>query len=504
MNVIVNEKGDNSRPDKKDTLYLCEDKWDDYEYKTTFDAIYYNCCGESFRLGKVRIGFKGMDKYAEIVKNIPRKFDLLEEEYFSLGWDVHYYENVFGLGDVARTSIHKSLRDMAYDLSIFDENINEDVVKCSLLRERNGITVRNQFHRISTGGVRLTMYNFRYSHPERYGKEFSLDFNVVPESYPPTNIHVLIGRNGTGKTRLIRDMVMSLRANDDKYGTFNEDISVPNEDIFANILCVAYGPFDDFSTVLEYKKDDPFFSYIGLNKTSSNLLKDIQDQFMKHFERCMNSDPKKERWSETIEILKSDPLFTESNVEMFVDAWKKGNNDSRSENEHIENIFKTLSSGHKVILLIVTACVDRLEERSIVFLDEPENHLHPPLLSAFIRALSNLLINRNGVAIISTHSPVILQEVPRSCVWWLNRSGDLFNAKRLSTETFGETITSLTREVFGLEIIKSGFHKMLLDKVNENEYDGFDDIVQKFGNQLGCEAQYALRALLSNRNGDRN
>lgn len=48
-----------------------------------------------------------------------------------------------------------------------------------------------------------------------------------------------------------------------------------------------------------------------------------------------------------------------------------------------------------------------------MLIDEPEGHLHPPLLSAFVRALSELLVNRNGVAIIATHSPVVLQEVPR-------------------------------------------------------------------------------------------
>lgn len=36
-------------------------------------------------------------------------------------------------------------------------------------------------------------------------------------------------------------------------------------------------------------------------------------------------------------------------------------------------------------------------------------------LSLFIRALSNLLIYRNGVVIIATLSPVIVQEVPRKC-----------------------------------------------------------------------------------------
>jgi predicted ATP-dependent endonuclease of OLD family len=67
----------------------------------------------------------------------------------------------------------------------------------------------------------------------------------------------------------------------------------------------------------------------------------------------------------------------------------------------------------------VTRLVESVEERTLVLLDEPESHLHPPLLSAFVRALSDLLVNRNGAAIIATHSPVVLQEVPRECVWRL-------------------------------------------------------------------------------------
>lgn len=47
-------------------------------------------------------------------------------------------------------------------------------------------------------------------------------------------------------------------------------------------------------------------------------------------------------------------------------------------------------------------------------MDEPEEHLHPPLVAAFIRALSNLLTYRNGVGIVATHSPVIVQEVPKN------------------------------------------------------------------------------------------
>ncbi len=86
------------------------------------------------------------------------------------------------------------------------------------------------------------------------------------------------------------------------------------------------------------------------------------------------------------------------------------------------------------MLLTITRVVETLEERSLVLLDEPEAHLHPPLLSAFIRSLSDLLVNRNGVAIVATHSPVILQEVPKSCAWRIRRIGRQAKIERPTTE----------------------------------------------------------------------
>lgn len=42
-------------------------------------------------------------------------------------------------------------------------------------------------------------------------------------------------------------------------------------------------------------------------------------------------------------------------------------------------------------LLTLTKLVELVEEKTLVILDEPEEHLHPPLVSAFIRALSKLV-----------------------------------------------------------------------------------------------------------------
>lgn len=66
------------------------------------------------------------------------------------------------------------------------------------------------------------------------------------------------------------------------------------------------------------------------------------------------------------------------------------------------------------------------------------------------------------MAIIATHSPVILQEVPRSCIWKVNRVDDQeHDFQRPSIETFGESVGEITSEIFSLDLRRSGFYSML-------------------------------------------
>ena len=199
------------------------------------------------------------------------------------------------------------------------------------------------------------------------------------------------------------------------------------------------------------------------------------------------------RLVEALETLQSDPNFRR---ERFVELIMRRELD-KSEMV-ISTAFRRLSSGHKIILLTITTLVEKLQEKSLLLMDEPEAHLHPPLLAAFIRSVSDLLIKTNGVAIVSTHSPVILQEVPRSCVWKLRRSGDITASDRLSRESFGENVGVLTNDVFGLEVTNSGFYKMLAEIVKNNDYS-YDEVVRAFNNQLGSEARSIVMALISNK-----
>ena len=199
-----------------------------------------------------------------------------------------------------------------------------------------------------------------------------------------------------------------------------------------------------------------------------------------------------EQLNNSIKTLETDPLFAEISPSSLFEA-----NDTSTLQSEGMSLFKKLSSGHGIVLLILCRLIETVEEKTLVLLDEPEAHLHPPLLSAFVRALSNLLNHRNGVGIIATHSPVIAQEVPKTCVWKIRRQGFHAIGERPEIETFGENVGILTREIFGLEVTRSGFHQIIENSIKNGE--SFEEVALQFGGQLGAEGRAILRALIIER-----
>ncbi|MFN7767716.1 MAG: AAA family ATPase [Planctomycetaceae bacterium] len=509
-------------PPLKVGAYLVTDNWDDwFEYSTQYALYVVDANKDKHRIGEVKIGQFSMAK-AQRRPDIPDKFEVLGEEFFSIGQDDSYYERLQELGDEVRVAILASLRDIAADADLYTRAVLEPVSQTSLFRSVTEVAAQGQFRRLAMGGARLTPYEFKYKSPVVKGRIESsiiLDFKVSPESNPPSNVHVIIGRNGVGKTRLLTLMTKALveQSSESKVGTFLDDKEAAPDSLFANLVSVTFSAFDPFQapTVREDQATGIRYSYVGLKRPINTKWAGkpkspemLAREFVNSVQVCVNG-PKADRWMTAVETLDADPIFREAEVVQLADGAKasgvhvlRGKNKNEKLFKRAKSIFNRLSSGHKVVLLTITRLVEVAEERTLVLLDEPEAHLHPPLLSAFVRSLSDLLINRNGVAIVATHSPVVLQEVPKSCVWKLRRTGYVVKADRPELETFGENVGVLTREVFGLEVTESGFHRMLQQAVDKKK--DYEEVLAIFGNRLGSEAKAIVRALIEERVNNEN
>lgn len=482
-------------------VYLSIDNWNDYSFVTSFGVFAFDESGVGHSLSGVRIGFFGQTKEIATYEKLGKSFDALDETFFSLGMDVDYYKDLFSnFSEDWRTDFLTSIRDVVWDQTLLEVAKSESVFETSHLRSISISKVRDQFSSVLRGDVLLTDFKFGFCLPssERFAG-FDLKFSVKANSTPSTNIHALIGRNGVGKTTLLNSMVKAIA---DQVETDAHFYTIdpfgdpqPNNEYFPSLVSVAFSAFDPFD--LPKDGDDTRYTYIGLTDYAGNdraLIKskaEIFEEFADGLAYCLADDRRRNRWLQAIETLQSDENFADMQLWSLADL--RG---SKLKDRALYLIGK-MSSGHAVVILTITLLVAKVEEKTLVLFDEPESHLHPPLLSALMRSLSQLLHTRNAVAIIATHSPVVLQEIPRSCVWKVFRSKLASEKKRPDTETFGENVGVLTRDVFRLEVSRSGFHTVLSDLVDRG--GTYDEIVAELGGNLGNEARGILKAMTINR-----
>jgi ABC-type transport system involved in cytochrome c biogenesis ATPase subunit len=461
--------------------------WDDYHFKTSFH-LWCSDGTRQIRIGSVKIATFGMGPGRV---EIPDSFEALSPSYFSLGDDERYYATLRDHFDEdTRRAILTALRDTAYDRGIFDQAAEEQVMKTSLLRGIEVETVREQFHRIARGGPTQTKFNIRYRQGSMIMGEPSvtLDLMVDPEAKPPTNIHALIGSNGVGKTRLLHTLASTVLAD---YGLLEhsrlEDRREHRTHPFTNLVWVSFSAFDPQEPLTGNRSVG--YQYVGLKQHGTTNVKDhslLGDEFAESVNACMSEGPARAtRWRRVLAHLEgTDPIFADYEISRLAT--------SEETRPDPKDLFGQFSSGHKIVLLALARLVEHTAERTLVLIDEPEAHLHPPLLSTFIRVLSELLMDRNGLALIATHSPVVLQEIPRMSVWALQRAGEEVGVDHPELETFGENVGVITREIFTLEVKRTGFHAMIEELAQQGL--SFDGILAAFDDNLGAEGRALARA----------
>jgi energy-coupling factor transporter ATP-binding protein EcfA2 len=124
-----------------------------------------------------------------------------------------------------------------------------------------------------------------------------------------------------------------------------------------------------------------------------------------------------------------------------------------------------LSSGQVTFIRFAAQVCLHIENGSVLLFDEPETHLHPNLITEFIRLLDRLLEMTGSVAIVATHSAYFVREVPRGQVIVLRQTDAAVNkieAIQPRLRTLGADIGEISHFVFGDELFGR-----LLGKVRE-------------------------------------
>jgi predicted ATPase len=459
---------------------LYKDNWDDYGFKTTYQIDYYHSLGKVEEIGGIKI----LDKNSQSTI-LPDSFTALDENKCSLGQSLEYYENVKRLFPESFKQIFTSLRDVAIHDDIASEFGATEGFRNSILRFGSADKAFRDAKLLLYHNLRRETEElyFTYSSKIKEASEahvVSFDFKKNEEM--PFRINVIIGKNGTGKTQFLGSLVNAISGVEDKRNF------VPFIPLFNRVIAISYSLFDDFpkpeeTTIFSYK-------YIGLRSSKEEIVSDekLGQKLQAAFKLILKNEREHEWYSIIDRIIPLEQLGLKS-------PWDIDTN-------WITNISyeqtKRLSSGQSIVLFILTELIAHILEESLILFDEPETHLHPTAIAQLMNCFSDILNTYKSFAIMSTHSPIIIQDVPSKYISVFERIGNLPIIKKLPLESFGENLSVLTNTVFETNDIEELFKKHF-KKLEENFY-AEERINAIFNNKLSFNAQIYLAALFAKNN----
>ena len=488
------------------TAVLRRSRWDDFGYRTSFELTVHLSESEVASIGDVKIVMKGQSSGATPLPE--NGFAKLNEEYCSLGQAFSYYEALLRLGERIYRPILDGLRDVTVDAVRLAGFEDEHPFKFSLLRVSGAELALRDAPALFRGQPSSSAApgNLKFSFKTRVGGSpfvVKFDFGGAPEI--PGRICAVIGYNGTGKTTLLANLAMvAYHAGLSNTPRIRKQYGrIVEQDLrFGAVIAISYSALDTFDlpgrNALERERiserGDLFgYVYCGLRtyqvqdveQADASLrlkaIDEIRQEFTTAVERATGKK-RRELFIRAMTPLAHEPSFNRIGIGQLLTG----------EPESLEQYFDNMSTGHKMVVNIVAQLVAHLEKRSIVLFDEPESHLHPPLLAALLKSMRIVLDDRDSFAIIATHSPVVLQETPKRCVLVLRRFDHKTEVAKPENETFGENIGLLTREAFSLNSSSTDFHDVLETLARTHTMLEMEEL---FGSPLSSQARAFVLSL---------
>lgn len=456
---------------------LSTDSWDDFGTKCTFNLFYHKSRSDLVKIGEVKILQKETD-----TTQLPEEFSELDETYISLGQSLDFYKNLLDtIGSEEAENILDALNDIAWNSNKADSFEGISAYRNALFRENSA---SNSF-RFGRSVILREEYDenfsFKYTaYIEGADSPFTITVDFDEHDILPGRIVGVIGRNAVGKTQLMgalaKDLVqvgrVSQKTIDEKNKRFEG-----GRPIFNRVITVSYSAFDKF---IRPKNPQTSYVYCGIRNENGALSKTSLIENYKINLSKINEQGRRDDWfSFMSEILdNSSELFL---AQLESELGKEVNDDTLS----------LLSSGQSILAHFVTALVARIQNNTLVLFDEPETHLHPNAVAHLFNVMNRILKRFNSFAIIATHSPIVLQEIPRKRVILLTREGNSTISANMKFETFGENVSELTRHVFDTASI-SNYYKTVLKKLSRSK--SFEEINELFDDNLSFNAKAYLLA----------
>ena len=475
------------QPPKRYPCFILVFNWDwtDYEYHTWFCLFYFASEADRRMIGELKLMNSEQDNTMDA---LPEEFDEpLDDSFCSLGIKTDYY---IGLRQELKNEqlikeVQHYLCDCTFEPAIYDQHRDERIFNVSLMRDLSAMDALQEGQSLAMGIEPDEMYSFSYTYHPKYDNSLYADWKVhIP--YKPLKFmrtFGIIGINGVGKTQILSSFITDLLAQ--KVDNFK---SLPH---FKNIIVICSTPVDSYPVE---KQDTREIVYrlccleqdktLTLDGIKQNLNRIMKQPTVEHVSMLTV-------WVDLIREY-VDSAFVDHVVILKRDAdgseYYDINGDDLGSNVNI------LSSGQLHILSLVTYICANIHYRSLLFIDEPEVHLHPHITMEFMAMLSGLLSVFKSYAIIATHTPLVVREMAGKNVFLMQKMQDgIPQIAPVGFETLGEDVGTLYRNLFGYDEQSSYFKKMV-DKLCDRG-KSYEEIVRYFqqGMNLNINARLIIR-----------
>lgn len=497
--------------------------WDDFGYIVKF-KVHSVKDADKKSLGYIRLY---VNNYNDTSKYLIESSTLITEDIYkindtlnidiaiSLGLDLDYYKKIHTLYDKEETeTILETLCDSGYFYSHFPTYSEWDGFSSTIMRGTASQAILKKGFQLALG---------------RYETEnqFSITLDKIAETFEPisfsfdnqrelgkTNINLLVGKNGVGKTHIIKyfsEVITGIAVNQEECPYFHK------------LIIVAYSPFENFYTKnqlfeqLEKKHNSKNkkgakrkrlnineYAYIGFRDDEGDFDIDFPNEFsirsmlkILEYDRENSWFKEKTRLDTLLEILQLSIDF-DSIAFMSKEGEQIEINNKLKLKEVLSRLdvkkgilfnkngtTLQLSSGQNIYAYMLPAIMAEIEDESLIILDEPELYLHPQLEVGLMNMLKHLLKETSSYAILASHSSIIAREIDRKGVTVLRKTNGNTASDKPTIETYGQSLELVSKEIFDDNLITKPFENELKKYIdNPDSFDiSIDDLSQHLGDQ---------------------
>lgn len=450
-----------------------------------------------------------------------------------------YDEVLLSLGELNALLVNKKISN-----DIYREIVDTPQFANGVLR-RNGAYKAFKYGYFKGNRVRPpadARIPFVFTTNPREASRYTVNFNYRDNDLVPDRVHCLIGVNGVGKTRYLKNLILAVQQKVNSVSESripsqlfeqNGDIALPDEAKLSN----NWSSLPSFSRVCVYSTDphnilprqanlrgsfDYLYFDMGLEEKAglAHQLADLirsedrlgtEERFVLFKKIMQKTVPDAQLLIPVHNKLQDNAKIVDELGNSWVPLAAVRGNELRvldilnNINESRDLAFRTetrlavpLSSGQKMFFRFATHFLSAAEQGTLVLIDEPETHLHPNLITEFMNLLYEVLVATSSVAVIATHSAYVVRETPSHCVHVFRKEQDgIVATEQFYIKTLGASVSELSETIFGDSLVES-FSDRIVRQVVEKEIT-IEEIIKRYSDILSMEMLIKIKHHLKRR-----